>query len=465
MIEPIERRYKGLGGVLTSSFCHQAIAFWSMIVLAGAWGAIHMSLSTWHRYQVMPTVISMERDYKEWNTSFPAVTICPISKVDESLLEVVIGQEFPNEYNNEDMKEFVKELMNADYSTFSNIREYTGIRPDKFLSIIDETHENFSYSLSSSHSDVYGILDMVKSMTELGECYSFNSMVAVYSQISYWKNGKFSVVEQPEPFTGSPLDGDMFAQVMRMSSGYMLYIHGPYETFDIASKANFSPYMKYKTLELSALSIYSTAETRTLTIAQRKCRFSDESNLKLAPVYTYKLCRMQCRMQLALQFCRCVPHFYRPQKGYKICDVYGMHCLGKYHDVLIKLRDPTKNDAKMPCDCLPPCDDIMYAVESETTMEWFLGTNLKWGLVKYPRLRLKRDIIFGFTDLLVSIGGTAGLFLGCSVLSFIEFIYFFTLRAWFTWRKSSGKRRNSNIVLPSQGQRMRFFTPKTTFLH
>lgn len=30
----------------------------------------------------------------------------------------------------------------------------------------------------------------------------------------------------------------------------------------------------------------------------------------------------------------------------------------------------------------------------------FLGTNLKWGLLKYPKMRLKRTILFGFTDVL-----------------------------------------------------------------
>lgn len=30
----------------------------------------------------------------------------------------------------------------------------------------------------------------------------------------------------------------------------------------------------------------------------------------------------------------------------------------------------------------------------------FLGTNLKWGLIKYPRMRLKRNVLFGFTDVL-----------------------------------------------------------------
>jgi hypothetical protein len=48
-------------------------------------GAAQFSFSTWQRYQNNPTVVSVERDYKAWNTSFPSVTLCPHKKYDETL--------------------------------------------------------------------------------------------------------------------------------------------------------------------------------------------------------------------------------------------------------------------------------------------------------------------------------------------------------------------------------------------
>lgn len=82
-------------------------------------------------------------------------------------------------------------------------------------------------------------------------------------------------------------------------------------------------------------------------------------------------------------------------------------------------------------------------------------------------MRLKRDVLFGFTDMLgtysflyrylheimgsssVYIGGIAGLFLGCSVLSFIEIVYYFTMRLfWFV----VDLKRRPKIIMDSNGK-------------
>lgn len=92
---------------------------------------------------------------------------------------------------------------------------------------------------------------------------------------------------------------------------------------------------------------------------------------------------------------------------------------------------------------------------------WFLGANLQYGITEYPKIQLRRNVLFRFEDLLgelgratggmwdiiekrfltrcladyfslpfsaAYIGSTIGLFLGCSLLSCTEFIYFFTWR-------------------------------------
>lgn len=75
--------------------------------------------------------------------------------------------------------------MNANYTTFSDMKDYKAIPPEKFLNVIEQIKYNFSYSVSSSHSDVYGITDLVQSLTEVGYCYSYNSQIAIYNKPKY----------------------------------------------------------------------------------------------------------------------------------------------------------------------------------------------------------------------------------------------------------------------------------------
>lgn len=61
-----------------------------------------------------------------------------------------------------------------------------------------------------------------------------------------------------------------------------------------------------------------------------------------------------------------------------------------------------------------------------------MGTEKSYVNIEYltwPIIRYKREVLFGWVDLLVSFGGIAGLFLGFSLLSGVEIIYYFTMRA------------------------------------
>ncbi|KAJ1525494.1 hypothetical protein ONE63_010303 [Megalurothrips usitatus] len=404
---------------------------WLACVVLGLYGAVEVSRSTWTHYQENPTVISMERDYKEWNTSFPSVTICPTTKYEEKNVDAK-AEEMTHIQDKDRLKIFLMKLANATYDTFDDVPDYfpDQIKPSEYMDLVLAVKLEFYYTVSGSNTEANTIGQLQTTITEHGLCYAFNSDIAMYNSPEYFKSKNLTYMQRGWSFFGSPLDGDVFAQVMDMNSGYLVYLHSSNETADFASQRLESPSGSYKTLDISALSIYTSGEAAALSVEQRRCRFLQETSLVLSPVYSYNLCRNECRMRLARERCGCVPHFYRPVHKYKICDVPGMRCLAKDKELLSTLRDPVTKK-KVKCNCLPACEDVNYIIENDHTMPWFLGTNLKWGMTKYPRMRLKRDVIFGFIDVLVSVGGTAGLFLGCSVLSLIEIFYFFTLNAFF----------------------------------
>lgn len=38
---------------------------------------------------------------------------------------------------------------------------------------------------------------------------------------------------------------------------------------------------------------------------------------------------------------------------------------------------------------------------------WFLGANFQWGIIDYPRIQLKRELLFGIADVLGELFATA----------------------------------------------------------
>lgn len=86
------------------------------------------------------------------------------------------------------------------------------------------------------------------------------------------------------------------------------------------------------------------------------------------------------------------------------------------------------------CDCLPSCNHIEYDYEviEKKVRDDESGLNVSssvWiGFGDDEYMAFKRHESYGAVTLLSNIGGLLGLFLGISVLSIIETLYFFTLR-------------------------------------
>lgn len=54
----------------------------------------------------------------------------------------------------------------------------------------------------------------------------------------------------------------------------------------------------------------SSKQLRSLNADRRKCYFYDETPLKYFDIYTENLCRIECRIDVAIKWCKCVPFFY-----------------------------------------------------------------------------------------------------------------------------------------------------------
>lgn len=74
----------------------------------------------------------------------------------------------------------------------------------------------------------------------------------------------------------------------------------------------------------------SAPELKRLRPSQRQCRFMDEPIDDTIPVYSYNVCRMICRRNIALKMCGCTPHFY-PYPGKYTCTQHKISRLKIIH--------------------------------------------------------------------------------------------------------------------------------------
>ncbi|CAG9785122.1 unnamed protein product [Diatraea saccharalis] len=263
---------------------------------------------------------------------------------------------------------------------------------------------------------------LVPVFTEMGFCYAFNSRHAE-------KTWPWQTQSLPEQFIEAFIHEtdakwSFLFNSYRNDTTIDIYIHSTEEVAGLEQSPQHSWDRRVEKVSFSVKHTYTTEDARQLSIRQRRCIFANEQKLETSTIYTYSTCMRQCRMRRSRAYCKCVPHFYPPTKGYRMCTVRELECIARYADAI---TDVTR------CACELGCTHSVYEVEklSEIDSTKALTTNsLETEFVSWPMVRYKREVLFGWVDLLVSFGGIAGLFLGFSLLSGVELIYYFTLRAW-----------------------------------
>nr|CAH7715526.1 unnamed protein product [Callosobruchus chinensis] len=144
--------------------------------------------------------------------------------------------------------------------------------------------------------------------------------------------------------------------------------------------------------DVRVIEISNEDEIKNLNVEKRGCKFPWENEgLLVHKHYSYSTCVVQCHAENHIRL-------------YKIeyCNVQGLQCLTDYFDEVNRLNAKGFEKPGLVCDCVPSCFEPEYNVVSVTK----------------GRIVLRTDL-----DLVVSIGGTAGLFIGASLLSIVELVY------------------------------------------
>uniref|UniRef100_A0A1B0ETT1 Sodium channel protein Nach n=1 Tax=Glossina morsitans morsitans TaxID=37546 RepID=A0A1B0ETT1_GLOMM len=448
--------------------------FWLILVILSQYFCVYIAMSSVYIYQTKNTHVGIERDFYFWNTSLPSVTICPMKRIDDEKFDEFCDHNDIVLDRKKTLRDFLEQLANSTYINFKYLPDYGSIyrtldklnvKPQQYMELI----YNVTADMTRNPIDMYRArcihdnanIQVRQVLTEYGLCYLTNNYLGQKYTSSFLIYGQYPDVnpfEGKKPFrkilSGSFFDKDVSYTFIGFPESIDLFVHSPYDVMKVDS--NFGYAEDHLEFDPATMEIVTGTGFDEASVRQRHCRFPHESNLTHFPIYTKNICLQECRLNLVYKTCKCIPHFYpnRFGKPKAVCDYRTLkECVGQYADQFLKLFVvnsakgveimTNKNLKRAPCYCDQNCEDsvvtiqavhhyIFVSVQVMLSSKPLLGSiGAQVSMKTWPRQRLKRIIIFNFSDLLVYIGGTAGLFMGFSVLGALEIVYFFTLRLLF----------------------------------
>ncbi|KAJ9579992.1 hypothetical protein L9F63_004375, partial [Diploptera punctata] len=170
--------------------------------------------------------------------------------------------------------------------------------------------------------------------TEAGFCYSYNSLTSEENKDCFVGDGFSKVISLPREeweksdltkceilhnsASGTATGLEVFLKRSKEEEslglakpGIRVILHGSAQ-FPEVGKKTFVPEEENCSfhIEITPSMTESSLGVRALSIAQRKCLFPDEANLKYFRTYTEENCLMECRLDYIEKICGCHPYFF-----------------------------------------------------------------------------------------------------------------------------------------------------------
>lgn len=407
------------------NFVYKFIYF---IIYVSVWVAAIASIYKYIlAYQEDTIRFTTRTDYLDWNTTFPAVTVCEIAEIDKILNNVQKLEQDPEDEDK--MLLFVKDI-----AFFSGDCQTCFMAEDSFPKSSKEFF-NMSLTFRSECDEIFisckwddkpinCCQNFRPIQTEFGRCYSMNN-----NQIN----------EKRTPYiVSSSKSRKLRTLEISLSQNYDAFLHAhedvPYWNMEYDRRATVLYGVK-GSMYFSVLDIENEPEVFQTTPDVRQCRFPDELpiNYRGYRHYSYSVCIIHCRIEAQLELCNCTSHLSPIEYSDRYCDLEGLKCLTKYYSKLKKLKVPGVNGTGLTCNCLSSCTEPDYNIIAKKLTE--PDKELKAGTIKFiltnrPYERVTRQIARTGLDLVVAMGNCFGLYFGGSLLSIVEVLYYLCFKQW-----------------------------------
>lgn len=229
-----------------------------------------------------------------------------------------------------------------------------------------------------------------------------------------------------------------------VEKGFKVVFHLPNELPRMNKRYFRFPLEKLATITINP-SMVVTENLESYEVSARECYLEAERKLKYFRSYTRSNCQVECSANYTLKKCGCIHHSMPRMRYEKMCNFSQQECYsnGKI-DTLIHIMEKSLNTSKSvhqhgktACDCFPACTSLEYDGEvSVDELRYFGKTKIGRHFQSFVKIFFnhddfiysKRSELYSFTDFIANFGGILGLFLGVSLLSIVEVIYFIAFR-------------------------------------
>ncbi|XP_021933418.1 sodium channel protein Nach-like isoform X2 [Zootermopsis nevadensis] len=412
--------------------------FW-VVCCALSWcGSFLLILSAWENNQNNAVSFVADTTYLDWNTPFISIAV----------FQHGLNSEVANSYIRNKFKKhedgFVEEMR----------RLFDEIAFQEHLTLIhkclDNTSKlNFIEKSDCPRTNLFDVVQSVRSpckdifrncqwngnefdcckyflplQTEMGPCYALNNI--------HTQNSSKSEVLLDMMSNRTTGPGKLLLELALNTKVYYLS-KDEVPTFNTLSENVITATRKifYKTL-LQVTEVISVPDARSINIDKRQCKFPEENTgFYLYNWYSYSACLVECRRREVMRLCNCTNPLMPAARTEKNCDLDGMVCLEKNKDYINTLINPwdKREGAGISCTCMQGCEELGFRmVSKEEEREPRNYTTIEVQMVQLPTVRFKRNIVRNKVDMVVNMGGTAGLLVGGSILSVVEILYYFLVR-------------------------------------
>ncbi|KAG7202075.1 hypothetical protein KM043_004749 [Ampulex compressa] len=378
--------------------------FWLAFCALGWYGCITTTLDVLQEYTYNPVAVTVESTYLSWQTPFPAVAFC-ITSI--SFIRSNYFLQHPGTFANYSYPSGVnvtaQELVAAYEQMPISCRDFivkcswNGVEFDccQEFGVLPKTGIGYCVAMNSYH---------------LGKVKFFVNRTVQYADLIIDLNAN----KTAKAYIRNALD------VYLINNLQLPSLETNNENRKIRIKADYISRVYFTMTDM-----YNAGGVNRVPMEQRYCRFSHEvPHGSFFNIYSRSSCKVETYIRKMLDICGCVHFYYFLPHGARVCNMTELQCLMKNKQSIL-FEENNLN-------CYPDCDGtaldinrIDPAVLDDSTKD---VARIHFSLLVRPTLRYRRYVIRDLLDVVVSVGGAIGLFVGASILSFFEIPYWLFIR-------------------------------------